>query len=180
MRRAPTAVRHDTRGGTLTESWYRALDHRAVDVGMQSWVLQVVAIHPEGAELWIQVANDDAPYEGLVLHVSRWTTLAQALAARNLELEEVFPDPKYARRFVDSMPSADVCVSLITAAHRNPQTRWTGNDMFDIDALSVAVPYCDIVVTERHARHALEVAGAPDRAGTAVMATLEGLAAAIS
>jgi len=106
--------------------------------------------------------------------------LAQALAARNLELEEVFPDPKYARRFVDSMPSADVCVSLITAAHRNPQTRWTGNDMFDIDALSVAVPYCDIVVTERHARHALEVAGAPDRAGTAVMATLEGLAAAIS
>jgi hypothetical protein len=102
--------------------------------------------------------------------------LAQALAARNLELEEVFPDPKYARRFVDSMPSADVCVSLITAAHRNPQTRWTGNDMFDIDALGVAVPYCDVVVTERHARHALEIAGAPARSGTAVMATLRILA----
>jgi len=106
--------------------------------------------------------------------------LAEALAARNLELEEVFPDPKFARRFVDSMPSADVCVSLITAAHRNPQTRWSGNDMFDIDALSVAVPYCDVVVTERHARHALEVSGAPGRCGTAVMATLGELAAAIS
>jgi hypothetical protein len=52
--------------------------------------------------------------------------------------------------------------------------------MFDIDALSVAVPYCDVVVTERHARHSLEVAGAPDRCGTAVMATLGQLAAAIS
>jgi hypothetical protein len=74
------------------------------------------------------------------------------------------------------MPSADVSVSLITAAHRNPQTKWTANDVFDIDALSVAVPYCDIVVTERHARHTLQVAGAPRRLRTDVLATLDDLA----
>jgi hypothetical protein len=106
--------------------------------------------------------------------------LAQALADRQLDLEDVLPDAESARRFVDSMPSADVCVSLTAAAHRNPQTKWTGNDVFDIDALSVAVPYCDLVVTERHARHPLEVSGAPGRCGTTVMATLAELAAEIS
>src|SRR5215211_4633925 len=85
---------------------------------------------------------------------------ADALAGRHLDLEDLFTDLESARRFVDSMPSADVCVSLMTAAHRNPETKWTGNDMFDIDALSVAVPYCDVVVTERHARHVLTVSGA--------------------
>jgi hypothetical protein len=106
--------------------------------------------------------------------------LADALAARHLDLEDVLTDPDSARRFVDSMPSADVCVSLMTAAHRNPETNWTGNDMFDIDALSVAVPYCDVVVTERHARHVLTVSGAPGRARTAVMATLAELAETIT
>src|SRR5512133_1670652 len=48
---------------------------------------------------------------------------------------------------------------LITAAHRNPQTKWTANDVVDIDALSVAVPSCDVVVTEPHARSTL-LAGA--------------------
>lgn len=106
--------------------------------------------------------------------------LAEALAARQLSLEDVFAEAESARRFVDSMPSADVCVSLLTAAHRNPQATWTGNDIFDIDVLSVAVPYCDFVVTERHARHILESAGVPKRAGTAVMATLDDLEAAIN
>lgn len=34
-----------------------------------------------------------------------------------------------------------------TAAADRP---WRPNDIHDIDALSVAIPYCDIVVTERH------------------------------
>lgn len=77
------------------------------------------------------------------------------------------------------MPSADVRISMLTAAHRNPQTRWTPNDIFDIDALSDAVPYCDIVVTERHAHHVLHSAGLPDRVGTMVLASLEDLVAAL-
>ena len=80
-----------------------------------------------------------------------------------------------ARRFTDSMTRGDVWISLVTAAHRNPRTRWTSNDMFDIDALSVAVPYCDIVVTENHARHLLYAAGVPDRLGTEVLAKLQDL-----
>jgi hypothetical protein len=103
--------------------------------------------------------------------------LAEALAARDVELEEVFDEVPTTRRLMDSMPSSDIHVSLLTAAHRNAQTKWTANDIFDIDALSLAVPYCDAVVTERHARHALSAAGADRRSGTEVLATLDELVA---
>ncbi len=105
--------------------------------------------------------------------------LDEALAARGLELEDVWTGREPARQFVDSMPSGDVCVSLTTAAHQNPQTKWTANDVFDTDALSVAVPYCDVVVTEHHACHTLQVAGAPARLGTDVLATLTELMAVV-
>jgi hypothetical protein len=49
------------------------------------------------------------------------------------------------------------------------------DDFFDIDALSVAVPYCDVVVTERHAHRILTASGLPDRVGTTVLTTLEEL-----
>jgi hypothetical protein len=106
--------------------------------------------------------------------------LAEALAARSLEMDHVLRDAESARSFVDSMPSSDVCVSLLRAAHRNPQTRWTANDIFDIDALSIAVPYCDIVVTERHAHHVLRNDGAPGRTGTTVCSKLANLEAEIA
>jgi hypothetical protein len=102
--------------------------------------------------------------------------LAETLARHDVRLEEIAGgDVEDARRFTDAMPSADVHISLLTAAHSNPQTQWTPNDMFDVDALSVAVPYCDVVVTERHATHVLQAAGLPPRLGTRVLATLDDL-----
>jgi hypothetical protein len=90
----------------------------------------------------------------------------EALAARGLEIEDVWGDPDSARRFTDSMPSADVWVSLIAARHRNPQTQWVRNHIFDADALSVAVPYCDIVVPDKESRHLLEAAKVAARLNT--------------
>jgi hypothetical protein len=101
--------------------------------------------------------------------------LDEALRARELSFTDVMPDAGAARRFTDSMPSADVRISLLTAAHRNPETQWEPNDIFDVDALSVAVPYCDIVVTERHAHHVIHTAGLPTRLGTRVLASLDEL-----
>jgi hypothetical protein len=67
-----------------------------------------------------------------------------------------------ARGLTDSMPSADVWISLLTAAHRNPRGRWQPNDIFDFDALSVAIPYCDVVGAVRVSA---------DRAGNGVSQT---------
>lgn len=79
--------------------------------------------------------------------------------------------PGKARALTDSMPSSDVAITLTTARHRS-QSRWTSNDIFDLDAMSVAVPYCDIVVTERSARHVLDQAGLGRRLGTKLLASL--------
>ncbi len=54
------------------------------------------------------------------------------------------------------MPSMRVSIELKTMFHRNPQTRWISNTIFDIDAMSVAVPYCDIVVTDKEAHRTIE------------------------
>ncbi len=105
--------------------------------------------------------------------------VATGLVARGRQLDEVFTDVATARRFTDSMPSSDIAITLTTARHRNPQTRWSANDIFDIDAMSVAVPYCDIVVTEQHACHVLKTARADRRANTQLLTELNELAALI-
>jgi hypothetical protein len=104
---------------------------------------------------------------------------AEGLAARGRALGEAFSDPALARRLTDSMPSADIAITLTTARHRNPQTRWVSNDIFDIDAMSVAVPYCDIVVTERHACHALKAAHVERQANTQLFDSLDALASLV-
>ena len=50
--------------------------------------------------------------------------------------------------------------------------QWSSNDVYDIDAMALAVPYCDIVVTERACCHALMVAGTDQRMNTVVLRDL--------
>jgi hypothetical protein len=105
--------------------------------------------------------------------------LKEAVEARSLELAELIDDIDEARRLTDSMPSGDAWISLLTAAHRNPRSHWRPNDIFDFDALSVAIPYCDVVVTDRHACSLANAARLPSRLGTKVIATLDELIVAL-
>jgi len=73
------------------------------------------------------------------------------------------------------MPSAEVAIELKTAWHRNRDKNWDANDIFDIDALSVAVPYCDVVVTEKACHHVLETSGLGKRMNTALLRNLNDL-----
>jgi hypothetical protein len=40
-------------------------------------------------------------------------------------------------------------MKLRSQRQANPQKPWEGNDLNDVIALSIAVPYCDVVVTEK-------------------------------
>ena len=73
------------------------------------------------------------------------------------------------------MPSTEVAIELKTAWHRNRDKLWVANDIFDIDALAVAVPYCDIVVTEKACHHALTRAKLGDRMNTALLRSIADL-----
>lgn len=99
------------------------------------------------------------------------------LTRRSLTLPDVHLDRQSARRLVRSMPSTDVSVELKTAMHRNSQRaiRWSSNDVMDIDALSLAVPYCNVVVTEKAAHHTLTTADSGSRYGTRLLRDLPSL-----
>ena len=65
-----------------------------------------------------------------------------------------------------AMPHHQVAVSLKTRLHRDGQHRWTSNDVSDIDALSVAVAYCDAVFADAAMRSALVTSKELDRLNT--------------
>jgi hypothetical protein len=73
------------------------------------------------------------------------------------------------------MPTTNVSIELKTAWHRNRDKPWSANDVYDIDALSLAVPYCDIVVTEKACHHVLNSAGLGDQMHTALLRDLQEL-----
>lgn len=81
--------------------------------------------------------------------------LTAELLARGLKLNELLSNPSAGRGLVLSMPASAVMVSLVAQYHQDPNKEWRQNDIYDIEALATAVPYCDIVFTDAAARDAL-------------------------
>jgi hypothetical protein len=82
--------------------------------------------------------------------------LTRAVMARETTIgQAVLGDRSSIRAFADGMPSNRVAITLKTRYHRDGQHRWTSNDIHDIDALAVAVPYCDAVFTDKAVHNAL-------------------------
>jgi hypothetical protein len=103
----------------------------------------------------------------------------RALEERGLALTDVMWDPESGRRLVQSMPSTDVSIAIKTAWHRNGQRAWTVNDIYDIDALALATPYCDVVVTEKACHHILSTAKMAERMNTSLLHRLAELPAVL-
>jgi hypothetical protein len=101
--------------------------------------------------------------------IELFEALNEALEARGRDFSDVWTDREAACEIPSAMPSTDVAVTLKAAAHRNPHKGWQRNDIYDIDALSVAVPYCDIVVTEKHAHYVLQAERIPSRMNTILL-----------
>jgi hypothetical protein len=68
--------------------------------------------------------------------------------------------------FVAALPSAFAWATLRYWKHRDLTHPWEQHDWTDISALSVAVPYCDAVITERRWAHMIKAAGLAERHGT--------------
>lgn len=102
--------------------------------------------------------------------------LMEALSARGRSITDALGhDKAAARAMARSMPGTEVATTLKVEDHRNRDKRWTHNDTFDIDALSLAIPYCDVVVTDVHRRHVLNTAGLGERMNTIIFAKLAAL-----
>ena len=77
--------------------------------------------------------------------------------------------------FLDDIPSAAVATTLTERIFRNADKTWTGNDVRDGDAMCVAIPYCDIVMSDKFVAAQLRTSPAVERLGTLVLPRLRDL-----
>ena len=121
---------------------------------------------PEPAE-----THRRAQYAGYTLHHQDFLIAALAAVGRtpddflSLGLERVM-------RFWSDVPSLDVDCELTLYRDRQWTRRVQENDVRDIWHLALAVPYCDVVVTERFWTRAAVETGIGEKYGTVVCADL--------
>lgn len=98
-----------------------------------------------------------------------------AFQERGIGLKRILTSPEAGVAFMRSMPSTDVAMALKGAWHRNRDKPWSANDIYDIDAMALAVPYCDVVVTEKACHHALVSIRMDTRMNTVLLRDLPSL-----
>lgn len=98
-----------------------------------------------------------------------------ALGARGLTLDSAFGERSKMREAFDSMPSFDVVVSLKESYHKDSKHSWTYNDIYDIDAMAVTLPYCDIVATDKKVANHIKRTKLTKRLNVAAIDKLEEL-----
>lgn len=102
--------------------------------------------------------------------------LPRHLARYGFTADEFFSHGKeWLTEFLMDVPSAAVNIALREQNFKNSYKAWTGNDIRDFDAMSEAVPYCDIVLTDKHVREQLRKSGVPARLGMLVISRLSEL-----
>lgn len=89
--------------------------------------------------------------------VHDWLDLYTRVKLERVEAGHPAYEPSDAdgRALFERMPHLQVAICMKTHYHRNPQHNWTTNDIYDIDALSIAYAYCDVVYTDKAAANAL-------------------------
>ncbi|MFF5586875.1 hypothetical protein [Streptomyces hygroscopicus] len=75
--------------------------------------------------------------------------------------------------FIKSIPTRDVFSALRITRRRNKQKRWEQHDFADLLTLSVAIPYCDVVVTEKQWCHITKQARLDTKYGTLMVHKLD-------
>jgi hypothetical protein len=71
--------------------------------------------------------------------------------------------------FFDAMPTPRLAVDRKVELFRNNSLTWTVNDLHDVDAVSLAIPYCDVVVGDKATVDSVHKAGGDVRNGTRVI-----------
>ncbi|MGW1354886.1 hypothetical protein ACWCQE_37340 [Streptomyces sp. NPDC002409] len=135
---------------------------------LQAWLIQNPERFGKQSELYTLVAARE-------MMVGFFDQLVPQLAQRGLGPSVLDSDLARLSNFVLSMPSARVATVLKTRLHSNRAKRWSSNDIYDIDAISLATPYCDIVVPDKEYANVLQQAHLDKAMRTAVLRNLNQL-----
>ena len=108
-----SADRVAARPGTAADAWFRALDGRIVQIGATTCMTQVLGIHGEGSELWIQMACAENPQLSVVLHIGPATRIEEVV-------ERLITDPPqgHSLEVISFASEADQALADATALAR--------------------------------------------------------------
>lgn len=102
--------------------------------------------------------------------------LRVGLQRYGIDISDFFANGKeWLTAFLDDIPGAAITMTLTEKGLRNADKVWKGNDLPDADAMSAAIPYCDVVLTDKYAAAQLARSHAVTRLGTLVLARLRDL-----
>jgi hypothetical protein len=147
-REAEMILLHGGDGGHPAGNWRSMLDNRAGREIAQAALIDADPNYPMDKLRAVVSAGE-------LLHELN-EMVASRIAEAGKTVEEVLPTAEVTFAFTDGMPSTRVVISMKTHYFKNSDNRWTTNDVSDIDALSVAVAYCDAVYSDKKAMHAVK------------------------
>jgi hypothetical protein len=64
---------------TAADWWFAGLDQRPFAVGNGRWTMQVAGVHLDGFHTWIQIEFAEDPGSSLLLHLTPWAGLEDAI-----------------------------------------------------------------------------------------------------
>ena len=64
---------------TVADWWFAGLDQRPFTIGNVLWTMQVAGVHLDGFHTWIQIEFAEDPGSSLVLHLTPWAGLQDAV-----------------------------------------------------------------------------------------------------
>jgi hypothetical protein len=171
----------DEKIGELREHYgYRPEAATEIEASRLEWeasYVDILAEHPASkAELRVRLQAREVLHEHLAMFQALTSEYRISL---NRELGYSPDRPNVSRHrmvaFADAIPSLRIAVDLKVELFRNAAKPWTMNAVHDIDALSMAVPYCNVVVPDREMASLLSRSCAAERHGTQIIAALPDL-----
>lgn len=99
--------------------------------------------------------------------------LRTCLEPYGIDVETFFAQGKdWLTALLNDIPNAAITITLSEKGFRNAYKVWTGRDLRDSDATAAAIPYCDVVTTDKYVATQLAKSPAVTRLGTLVFSRL--------
>ena len=71
---------------TVADCWFAALDQRRFAAGDRRWTTRVLGVHLDGLHTWIQLEFAEHPGSSVVLHLTPWAGLHDAVTMIHAEI----------------------------------------------------------------------------------------------
>lgn len=143
---------------------------------------EFVDLQEDQAQRFVQ--NSTSEHKASVLAAAEWCQLApmvvEILGNVGMPPESIFGSREIMETLMEDMPATYTGLQMRTLQHQNPQRKWTRNDYYDLDSLSVSGIHCDIVCTERHWADILHRTQLPSKYNTKVLSTPRDLVVALT